>query len=109
MAIPRLRSARAFLMQTLREIYEGFPEAGELTLDQRIQVRLASTHAIHEARSVVDMAFQAAGATAIFESGPFERRFRDLLAVCQQAQGRRSHFETVGQHIFGLPPDLLFV
>lgn len=105
----RLRAARALLHQTLREIYEGLPGAGELTLDQRIQIRQAATYAIHEARSVVDMAFQAAGATSIFEGGPYERRFRDLLAVCQQAQGRRAHFETVGQHMFGLPPDLLFV
>jgi hypothetical protein len=29
--------------------------------------------------------------------------------VCQQVQGRRSHFETVGQHLLGLEADLLFV
>jgi alkylation response protein AidB-like acyl-CoA dehydrogenase len=105
----RLGSARAFLLQTLREIYDGLSDGGELTLDQRIRVRLASTYAIHEARSVLDTAFQATGASGIFESAPYERRFRDLLAVCQQAQGRRAHFETVGQHLLGLPPDLLFV
>src|SRR5205814_3671246 len=52
----RLRSARAFLVQTLNDIYDGLADDGELTLDQRIWVRLASTYAIHEARSVVDTA-----------------------------------------------------
>lgn len=105
----RLRSARALLMQTLREIWDGLPQAGELTLDQRISVRLASTHAITEARDVLDIAYHAAGSTGIMESGPFERRFRDIHAVCQQVQGRRSHFETVGQHLLGLEPSLIFV
>ena len=105
----RLRSARSFLLQTLREIWDGLPAAGEVTLDQRILVRLASTYAIQEACNVVDMAYHAAGSSAIAENGPFERRFRDLHAVAQQAQGRRSHFETVGRHLLGLTPDLLFV
>lgn len=105
----RLRSARAFLMQILREIWEALPEAGELTLDQRMMVRLASTHAINEARDVLDTAYHAAGSTGIMEGGPFERRFRDIHAVCQQVQGRRANFETVGQHLLGLEPDLIFV
>ena len=105
----RLRSARAFLMQTLREIWDGLPEAGELTLDQRMLVRLASTHAINEAKDVVDAVYHAAGSSSIMEGGPFERRFRDLHSVCQQVQGRRANFETVGQHLLGLEPDLIFV
>lgn len=105
----RLRGARAFLMQNLREIWEGLPEAGELTMDQRMSIRLASTFAINEAQAVLDTTYHSAGATAIFESGPYERRLRDMHAVAQQAQGRKTHYETVGQHMLGLKPDLLFV
>jgi alkylation response protein AidB-like acyl-CoA dehydrogenase len=105
----RLRAARAFLMQSLREIWDGLPEAGELTMDQRMSIRLASTFAINEAQAVLDTAYHSAGATAIFESGPYERRLRDMHAVAQQAQGRKTHYETVGQHMLGLKPDLLFV
>jgi alkylation response protein AidB-like acyl-CoA dehydrogenase len=96
-------------LQTLREVWDRLPEAGELTLDQRVLIRLASTFAIQEARDVCDLAYHGAGATGIFEGEPYERRFRDVHAVCQQVQGRRSHFETVGQHLLGLKPDLLFV
>jgi len=109
LAEARLRSARTFLLQTLRETWDALAAGGEITLEQRMQIRLASTYAIQEAREVVDTAYHAAGATAIFQSGPFERRFRDVHAVCQQVQGRRSHFETVGQHMLGLKPDLMFV
>ncbi len=105
----RLRAARAFLMESLREIWAALPEQGELSMDQRMSIRLAATYAVNEAQEVVDRTYHSAGATAIFENGPFERRLRDMHAVAQQAQGRRTHFETVGQHMLGLKPDLLFV
>ena len=43
-------------------------------------------------------------ATAIFDANPFERRFRDVNTVTQQVQGRRSHFETIGQYLLGASP-----
>ena len=73
-----------------------------MTLDHNTTIRLASTWAIHQAKDVVDTAYHAAGATAIFESNPFERRFRDIHTVIQQYQGRQAHFETVGQVLLGL-------
>ena len=103
----RLRSARAFLYQSLEKITTGVESAGRLTLEQRMEIRLASTFAIHQSLSVVDTAYHAAGSTAIFEENPFERRFRDIHTVSQQLQGRQEHFETVGQYLLGLDPDTL--
>jgi hypothetical protein len=54
---------------------------------------------------VVDILYQAAGAAAIFNENPFERRFRDVHSVAQQLQGRQQHFETVGQYLLGLEAD----
>jgi hypothetical protein len=70
---------------------------------------MASTNAIHKACAAVDFAYAAAGATAIFESHPLERRFRDIHTVTQQLQGRLSHFETVGAWMMGVDADLTFV
>jgi len=103
----RLRSARALLYQSLEETTEEVEQAGHITLDQRMAIRLASTFAIHQSMSVVDMAYHAAGSTAIFEENPFERRFRDIHTVSQQVQGRQEHFETVGQYLLGLDPNTL--
>jgi alkylation response protein AidB-like acyl-CoA dehydrogenase len=101
----RLNAARAFLLGSLEQIWRDVAEAGRLTLDHNTTIRLASTWAIHQAREVVDTVYHAAGATAIFESNPFERRFRDVHTVIQQYQGRQAHFETVGQVLLGLPPE----
>jgi indole-3-acetate monooxygenase len=101
----RLCGARAFLLSSLDEIWREVGQSERLTMDHNTTIRLASTWATHQAREVVDAAYHAAGATAIFESNPFERRFRDIHTVIQQYQGRQAHFETVGQALLGLEPE----
>jgi alkylation response protein AidB-like acyl-CoA dehydrogenase len=105
----RLRAARVFLLTSLDGIWREVVRTGALTLEQRMLIRLASTYAIHQARDVADTAYDAAGATAIFASNAFERRFRDIHTVAQQLQGRASHFETVGQFLLGLDADTAFL
>jgi len=105
----KLNSARTWLIHVLRGTQDAVTIAGELTTDQRMAIRQASTYAIHQAKEVVDVAYHEAGATAIFDANPFERRFRDVNTVTQQVQGRRSHFETIGQHLLGTQPSLRWV
>ena len=105
----RLRSARAFLLGSVADVWRAIQATGDISLEHRMLIRLASTFAIHQAKDVVDTAYGAAGSTAIFQSQPFERRFRDMHAVTQQVQGRASHFETVGAWLLGLDGDSPFV
>jgi len=104
-----VRSARAFLLQSIADIWRQISAGDKLTVDHRITIRMCSTNAIHRAREAVDFAYNAAGATAIFENHPLERRFRDIHTVTQQLQGRLSHFETVGAWMLGAEADLTFV
>ena len=101
----RLASARRWLLGSLEDISEAVAARGHIILDERMTIRLASTYCIHTAVEVVDILYQAAGATAIFNENPFERRFRDVHSVAQQLQGRQQHFETVGQYLLGLEAD----
>lgn len=103
------RAARAGLHTALREAQELVVTGAAMTTEHKVAIRLASTYAIHQAKEVADFAWAEAGATAIFESQPFERRFRDIHAVTQQVQARRNHFETVGQHLMGLAPNPRFL
>jgi alkylation response protein AidB-like acyl-CoA dehydrogenase len=101
----RLKSARAYLRNIVAEMWEEAQQTGKISADHHPQLRLAATWAIHQARDVVATVYHAAGATAIFESNPLERRMRDIHAGTQQGQGRGVHFETVGQMLLGLPPE----
>ena len=105
LAAARLDAARRYLLGSLEEITDAVAHTGHLGLDGRMTIRLASTFAIHTAAEIVDVLYQAAGATAIFDDNPFERRFRDIHSVQQQLQGRQQHFETVGQYLLGLDSD----
>jgi alkylation response protein AidB-like acyl-CoA dehydrogenase len=104
-----LRSARAFVLQSMAETWKDLVAGATITVPQRIAIRLGSTNAIQKAREAVDFAYHAAGATAIFEHHPLERRFRDMYTVTQQLQGRMGHFETVGAWMLGAEADLTFV
>jgi indole-3-acetate monooxygenase len=104
-----LRAARAYLLQSMVEIWKHLCAGAMITVEQRMTIRIASTHAIHRGREAVDFAYNAAGATAIFDTHPLERRFRDIHTVTQQLQGRASHFETVGAWIMGADADLTWV
>ena len=101
----QLRAARTFLLSSVAEIWDDAQRTGELTQDQLVTIRLASTWAIQSGREVVATLYGAAGALAIFQSRPFELLFRDIHTVTQQIQGHPEHFETVGQILLGRKPD----
>jgi indole-3-acetate monooxygenase len=103
LAEAKLTSSRGFLLQTLDEVWQTVARGERLSLPQRATLKLAGTYAVHQAKDVVDTVYHAAGATAIFESNPFERRFRDVHTVIQQVQGQFANFEMVGQVLLGLP------
>lgn len=99
------RAAHGYLYATARDLWRAMEDQATLSLDQRIELRLSSVWSIQQAASIADTVFHMIGSTAIFETAPFERRFRDIHTVTQQLQGRQSHFESVGQVLLGLEPD----
>jgi indole-3-acetate monooxygenase len=102
----RLGSARAYLIETLTTIYAHADDVAPIEVADRARVRLACTNAIQGAAEVADFAYKAAGVDAIFPGSPFERRFRDMHTLSQQTQARGAHFESVGQILLGVPPEV---
>jgi len=100
----QLRSGRAFLTETVREVWAAAC-AGTLTLDQRAALRIATTHTIRLAVQVVDTIYNAAGATAVYEDNLIQRHFQDIHVISQHLQSRLAHYELVGRHWLGLPID----
>jgi indole-3-acetate monooxygenase len=105
----KLGAGRAYLLETLAEIYARAGEVPSIDIPDRARVRLATTNAIHAAIEVADMVYKEAGVDAIFPGqGPFERRFRDIHTLSQQIQSRGAHYETVGQVLLGSPPAVFY-
>jgi alkylation response protein AidB-like acyl-CoA dehydrogenase len=99
-----LRSGRAFLMETVRDIWSE-ATVGSVTLERRAVLRLATTHGIRLAAQVIDTVYNAAGATAAYEGNLIQRHFQDIHVITQHLQGRMAHYELVGRHWLGLPVD----
>jgi alkylation response protein AidB-like acyl-CoA dehydrogenase len=100
-----LRAARAYLFSTAAQVWNELVRTGTHTEEQRAMMRLASTWTIHQSAAVVDAAYHMAGATAVFRSNKFERRFRDMHAIAQQIQARDTHYEDVGRAILATDPN----
>ncbi|WFU82160.1 acyl-CoA dehydrogenase family protein [Bradyrhizobium sp. CIAT3101] len=98
-----LRAARAYLYATANAMWRDLSATGTFSPAHRSAVRLASTWTIQQSAKVVDTAYHMAGATAVFRSNPFERRFRDMHAIAQQIQARDTHYEDVGKVILSSP------
>ncbi|HEV8640653.1 MAG TPA: acyl-CoA dehydrogenase family protein [Methylomirabilota bacterium] len=101
----QFRSGRAFLTETVREVWAHVSATGTISLDQRATLRLATTHAIRLGVQVVDTVYNAAGVTAVYEGHPLQRHFQDIHVISQHIQSRLANYELVGRHWLGLPVD----
>ena len=93
------RSARAFLLESLDALGPG------ATLQDRAIARLAVVNAASASAAAVDLCFEAAGTTALFDEHPLQRRHRDIHAIGQHVVLAFPGLETVGRVMFGLAPD----
>ena len=99
------RSGRYGLNGAVRDVWDRVSATGRFEVADRVALRGAATHAIHLAKEAVDIAYEACGSDAIFEHHPIQQRFQDIHTITQHLQGRRAHYETIGQLALGLEPD----
>ncbi len=101
-----LRSARAFLMEAVWDIWNEATQTAEpVSLDRRLSLRLAGTHAIRVAAQIIESIYTACGATAAFEGNLIQRHFQDIHVITQHVQGRLLYYEMAGKHQLGMTID----
>jgi alkylation response protein AidB-like acyl-CoA dehydrogenase len=99
-----VRSARAFLIDELRGIWDTVA-AGEVpSVPQRAVARLAAAQAASASAQAVDLIYNAAGGSALYETSLIERCFRDVHATTQHVGIASANFEISGRVLLGLDP-----
>jgi alkylation response protein AidB-like acyl-CoA dehydrogenase len=97
-ATARWRAADAYLHRTLETILPAVRASGEVSHQQRSELRMAGTHVIQECAEVVDLAYKISGSTGIYQDQCLQRRFQDMHVITQHVQGREAYFALLGRH-----------
>jgi alkylation response protein AidB-like acyl-CoA dehydrogenase len=100
-----LSGGRALLVETIDEAFEAAAAGGAISLEIRARLRMAATHAVECATSAVDAAYRLAGGSAIYETSPLQRRFRDVHAATQHMLVAPATWEVTGRALLGLEID----
>ncbi len=105
-AVAMVGSARAYMVDTLGELWRTLC-AGDLP-SQRQQgtYRLAVLHAFRASRDAVQILFDTVGGSAFYTRGPLERHLRDVQAASHHLTTQLKTYEPVGRMLLGLEPDM---
>jgi alkylation response protein AidB-like acyl-CoA dehydrogenase len=85
-----LRSARAFLHETLAESWQRTLAGQPSSLAQRADLLLAAAHAMQSSVRVVELMHRVAGTSGIYAGNRLERHFRDAGTLRQHVFFRRT-------------------
>jgi alkylation response protein AidB-like acyl-CoA dehydrogenase len=100
-----VRAARALLYAAVAECWAAAQDGGQISVELRAGLRLASTHAVEAAAEAIDEAYRLGGGSAIYETSPLQRRFRDVHAATQHMLVGPATWELAGRSLLGLEFD----
>ena len=97
-----LRSARAFYFQSIEAAWSVAQSGDKVSVDQRRDIRLATTHAVEASIKAVDAMYTLGGGSAVYADSPLQRHFRDVHMTSQHIMVAPSTLETVGRLYLGV-------
>jgi alkylation response protein AidB-like acyl-CoA dehydrogenase len=98
-----LRSARAFYYQTLETAWSSAQLNNQVSIEERRDLRLATTHAVNASVSVVEAMYNLGGGSAVYSHSRLQRYFRDIHVAKSHIMVSPTTLETVGRLFFDLP------
>jgi alkylation response protein AidB-like acyl-CoA dehydrogenase len=99
-----LGSARAFLFETVEEMWQIVRSGGAPTPRQIAQGRMAATHAAETAARAARTASALAGGSAIYDASPMQRHARDSEAITHHFTVAPHSWEEAGRVLLGRQP-----
>ena len=98
-----VRSARAYLYTTMDAVSAAHASGAPVTEQDSAALRLSTSYAAQCAVDAVDLMFDAAGGSSVYETNRLERCFRDAHMVTHHMMAAPSNIEMVGQFLLGGP------
>jgi alkylation response protein AidB-like acyl-CoA dehydrogenase len=106
-AVARLRAARALLHEAIGAAWQEAVAHGEVPVERRTALRLASTHAARTGAEVTATAYRLGGSSSVYETrSPLPRRFRDANVATQHMLVAPATWELTGRLLLSLDTDV---
>ena len=101
-----LGGARALYYQAIEAAWQASQDGDGVSVEARNRLRLAATHATRTSADVVRGMYDLAGGTAIYDSSPLQRRFRDAYTATAHFQVNEASRELPGRILLDQPADV---
>lgn len=100
-----LRAARALFYQAIDEAWDAADSTEPVSTDLRLGLRLAATHAVRTAADVAREMYDLGGGSAIYDTSPLQRRFRDAHSATAHFQVNPATWELTGRLLLDQPTE----
>lgn len=97
-----LRAARLLMYQSIADAWQAAQGDEPVGERLRLGIRLAATHVVRTAAQVTTAMYELGGGSAIYQTSPLERRFRDAHTATAHFQVNPASFELPGKLLLGL-------
>jgi alkylation response protein AidB-like acyl-CoA dehydrogenase len=101
-----LGAARALYYDAIETAWQASQGDEGVSVEARNHLRLAATHAARTSADVVRTMYDLAGGTAIYDSSPLQRRFRDAYTATAHFQVNEASRELPGRLLLDQPADV---
>jgi len=101
-----LSAARALYYEAIEAGWQAGQDGQAVSVEARNRLRLAATHAVRTSADVVRDMYDLAGGTAIYDSSPLQRRFRDAYTATAHFQVNEASRELPGRILLDQPADV---
>ncbi|KZS56889.1 hydroxylase [Mycobacterium kansasii] len=101
-----LDASRALYYQAIDTAWRASHDADAVPVALRNRLRLAATHAVRTSADVVRTMYDLAGGSAIYDSSPLQRRFRDAFTATAHFQVNEASRELSGRVLLDQPSDV---
>jgi indole-3-acetate monooxygenase len=101
-----LSAAQALYYQAIDAAWLASQDGEGVSVEARNGLRLAATHAARTSADVVRDMYDLAGGTAIYDSSPLQRRFRDAYTATAHFQVNEASRELPGRILLDQPADV---
>ena len=103
----RVRSARAYTLETIDRAWQQANASGKLSIETKAELRLAATNTAWSAVDAVERLYHTAGGTSVYRDSELQRCFRDVNVTTQHIMVAQPTYEVVGKIALGIDPKTL--